>query len=114
MKKPNLEEQAKKILEEAEKKGITNNYFFSTTFERYQMQIKIMKDLAVQIEEMGPTVSKEYVKGRGNVYTNPAITEYNKTSSAANGTVVTLIKIMTALEEEKPESKLSALRNIDE
>lgn len=45
----------------------------------------------------GCLVSKEYVKGRKNVYTHPAISEYNKTSTAANQTVQTLIKIITTL-----------------
>ena len=39
-------------------------------------------------------VRKEYVKGRGNVYANPAVAEYNKTTDSANKTVATLMKIL--------------------
>lgn len=94
--KLSLEEKAKKILEEAEKKGLSENYFFQTSFERYQTQLKIMNELKDCIEIEGPLVEKEYVKGRPNLTINPAISEYNKTASAANGTVTTLIKILAS------------------
>lgn len=61
------------------------------------MQIKILSDLKKTILEEGNLVTKEYVKGRQNVYTHPAISEYNKTCTAANQTVQTLIKIITTL-----------------
>lgn len=99
-----LQEQADLIVKNAEKKGVSTNFFFVTTFERYQVQMKIMSELEKEINELGATVEKEYVKGRQNVYTNPAISEYNKTATAANGTVATLLKILTTLaEEEKKE-----------
>ena len=62
--------------------------------------MKIMNELEKEINESGATVKKEYVKGRTNVYTNPAITEYNKTATAANGTVATLMNIIKNLSEE--------------
>ena len=99
-KKLNLQEQAEEILKKAEKKGVQTNFFFATTFERYLTQIKIMQDLKNEINEIGVTVKKEYVKGRTNVYTNPAITEYNKTATAANGTASTLLKIVESLPDE--------------
>ena len=80
-----LQEQADLIVKNAEKKGVSTNFFFVTTFKRYQVQMKIMTELEKEINELGATVEKEYVKGRQNVYTNPAISEYNKTATAANG-----------------------------
>lgn len=110
MKKKTLSEQADEILKQAESKGLMNNFFFKTTFQRYTVQMKIMNDLQKQIDADGTTVTKEYVKGRKNVYTNPAITEYNKTSTAANGTVATLINIIKALSDEgSGSSKLQGL-----
>lgn len=109
-KKLTLEEQAAAILEKAQERGVASNYFFETTFSRYQMQMEILANLQEAIREYGPTVTKEYVKGRQNVVTNPAITEYNKTSTAANGTVQTLIKIVDSLTETGGTgSKLKAL-----
>lgn len=112
-KKLTLQEQADEILAKAEEKGIQTNFFFRTTFKRYQVQMKILNDLEKEINELGATVSKEYVKGRKNVYTNPAITEYNKTATACNGTVATLINIVKSFTEESPDrvSKLEKLLN---
>ncbi len=99
-----FQEQADEILSKAEEKGVSTNFFFVTTFKRYQVQMKILSDLERVIKEEGPTVDKEYVKGRKNLYTNPAITEYNKTATAANGTVGTLINILKSFSQEDKES----------
>ena len=98
--KLSLQQQAAKILEQAEERGLSSNFFFATTFKRYQVQMQILDDLEKAIGEYGATVTKEYVKGRQNLVANPAITEYNKTATAANGTVATLIKILDTLSNE--------------
>lgn len=95
-----LQQQADEILKQAEERGVNSNFFFVTTFKRYQVQMKILIDLEKAIAEHGMVISKEYVKGRQNLVTNPAITEYNKTSTAANGTVSTLINIIKTLSNE--------------
>lgn len=108
--KKSLQEQANEILEKAEARGVSSNFFFVTTFKRYQVQMKMLTDLEKSIEEFGPTVTKEYVKGRQNLSANPAIQEYNKTATAANGTVATLINIIKSFEgEEKTGGKLQDL-----
>ena len=101
-----LQAQANEIMEQAERKGVSTNFFFTTTFKRYQVQMKILNELEKQIDEEGPVVEKEYVKGRKNVYTNPAITEYNRTATAANGTVVTLIKIVEGFADDKSAASM--------
>jgi hypothetical protein len=103
-KKQTLAEQAQEILRIAEQHGVEQNFFFITTFKRYQVQINILNDLEKSIKADGTLVTKEYVKGRGNVYTHPAITEYNRTSTAANQTVQTLMKIITTLRDEGDDS----------
>lgn len=100
MAKLSLQEQAEKILEAAAEKGVQTNYFFATTFKRYQVQLQTLSELEKAIAEYGTTVTKEYVKGRQNLVVNPAITEYNKTATAANGTVSTLMNIIKSLPEE--------------
>ena len=90
----NLQEQAVEILQIAEETGVQTNFFFVTTFKRYQVQIKILNDLEKSIEQDGMLVKKEYVKGRKNLYTNPAVREYNTTTDSANRTVTTLMKII--------------------
>ena len=107
VKNMSLQEQAEEILRRATEKGVSSNFFFVTTFKRYQVQLKILAQLEASIKEHGATVEKTYVKGRANIATNPAITEYNKTCTAANSTVSTLIQIIDKLSEAK--SKESGL-----
>lgn len=104
-----LQEQAEKLIQEAEESGLKSNFFFRTTFQRYTVQMNMLKQLESVMAKDGVLVSKEYVKGRSNVYTHPAVAEYNKTATAANGTVATLIKILDAFKgEENNDSKLQA------
>lgn len=112
--KMTLQEQANEILAKAQEKGVQSNFFFVTTFKRYQVQMKILADLEKAMQEHGTLVTKEYVKGRQNLVSNPAIAEYNRTSSSANGTVATLIKIVESFSKEdesggRLEALLSAL-----
>ena len=93
----NLEKQAAEVLRIAQEHGVEQNFLFLTTFQRYQVQLTILTNLQEKIEQDGALVTKEYVKGRENIYTHPAIGEYNKTSTAANQTVATLIKIIKSL-----------------
>ena len=100
-KKPlTLNEQAQEIIKIAEASGVQTNFFFITTFKRYQVQINILNELEKKIKEDGALVTKEYVKGRGNLYANPAISEYNRTTDSANKTVSTLIKIIKGFKGE--------------
>ena len=95
-----LNQQAQEIIKIAEANGVQTNFFFVTTFKRYQVQINILTELEKKIKEDGALVTKEYVKGRGNVYTHPAISEYNRTTDSANKTVSTLIKIIKGFKGE--------------
>ena len=93
-KKLTLNEQAKEIIKIAEESGVQSNFFFITTFKRYQVQLNILTELEKTIKEEGALVTKEYVKNRKNLYTNPAISDYNRTTDSANKTVATLMRIL--------------------
>lgn len=110
--KIDLNKQAKEILEIAEKHGVEQNFFFLTTFKRYQVQIGILNDLEKTIREEGTLVTKEYVKGRKNVYSHPAISDYNRTTDSANKTVVTLMKIITTLRDRQNDDESDPLLEI--
>lgn len=92
-----VNEQAQEILKIARKHGVEQNFFFITTFKRYQVQIKVLNDLEKIIKDEGLVVSKEYVKGRKNVYSHPAIKDYNRTTDSANKTVSVLMKIILSM-----------------
>ncbi|MBR2735466.1 MAG: site-specific DNA-methyltransferase, partial [Clostridia bacterium] len=110
--KISLNEQAQEILRIAEKHGVEQNYFFLTTFNRYQVQIGILNYLEKTIREEGTLVTKEYVKGRKNVYSHPAISDYNRTTDSANKTVVTLMKIITTLRDRQDDDEPDPLLEI--
>ena len=94
MDKATLKAQAGEILRLAEESGVASNYFFVTTFQRYQVQLDILDKLEKAIDESGMLVTKQYVKGRENLYTNPAVGDFNRTTDSANKTVATLIRII--------------------
>lgn len=101
MGKLNLNQQAKEIIRIAEESGVQSNYFFVTTFKRYQVQLNILNELEKTMKEEGMLVSKEYVKGRKNLYSNPAVAEYNRTTDSANKTVSTLMRIINNFNVEE-------------
>lgn len=92
--KMTLNDKAQQILKIAEQYGVEKNFLFITTFKRYSIQLQILTELEKAIEVHGSMVEKEYVKGRKNLYTNPAINEYNKAVNSANKTVSTLMSII--------------------
>ncbi len=89
-----LAEQAKEIMRIAEESGAQSNFFFKTTFKRYLVQVNMLNELEKTLKDEGMLVEKEYVKGRKNLYSNPAVAEYNKTTDSANKTVATLMRIL--------------------
>ena len=87
-----------KILKAAQKNENDNDFYFITTFRRYQKQLDICFTLEKEIEELDSLmVEKTYSQDKKNLYIHPAITEYNRTCTAANQTAQTLIKILKEL-----------------
>ena len=94
-KKPDMNDVASELIKLAEQGGVEQNFFFTTTFARYKTQLNLLTRLQAEISGADLMVTKEYVKGRQNLVSNPAINEYNKTSQAANQTVICLMKIIS-------------------
>lgn len=112
MSKLNLNQQAQEIIKIAEESGVQSNFFFLTTFKRYQVQLNILSELEQTMKDEGMLVSKEYVKGRKNLYSNPAVAEYNKTTDSANKTVATLMRIIKSFNVEETSEEVDPLMNI--
>ena len=68
------------------------------------MQLDMLDKLEKVIKKEGTLVEKEYVKGRKNLVANPAIAEYNKTTTSANGTITTLMKIIDSIKESDADA----------
>lgn len=112
MENKELQRQADEIMRLAEQSGVQSNFFFVTTFERYLVQLDILEDLAKSINEDGLTVKKEYVKGRKNVYSNPAVQSFTKVTDSANKTVATLMRILKSYGVDEKESDIDPLMSI--
>ena len=108
-----LKKQAENILNDAKTKGVKNNFLFITTFLRYKTQLEILFELERAIKSESVLVEKEYVKGRKNLYNNPAISEFNKTTDSANKTVNCLLGLInkdsTLDKSEETDPLLEAL-----
>ena len=108
-----LKKQAENILNDAKTKGVKNQFLFITTFKRYQTQLEILFELEKVIKSESVLVEKEYVKGRKNLYNNPAISEFNKTTDSANKTVNCLLGLInkdsTLDKSEETDPLLEAL-----
>lgn len=86
-----MNEQAKVILEKARAKGIEHTFMFTTTFQRYVELISHMAELQKSLKDDKLMITKEYVKGRKNLYVHPALAAYNQTAAQANNTAKILM-----------------------
>mgnify|MGYP003467779347 FL=1 len=73
------------------------------------MQLGILNELEKTLKKEGMLVSKEYIKGKKNLYSNPAVAEYNRTTDSSNKTVITLIKIIKNLNVSESVDSLDPL-----
>lgn len=110
-----LEMLAEKFKETAESLSEEHRYIFESTLETYFQLIKNFKILKEALEADGCLITKEYVKGRQNVYVHPAMSEMNKTVNMLNSTAKTLIAIIKDLGSENKEEvdELTAFTNED-
>lgn len=94
MAKKTFEQQENEIIKQAEEAGLQYNYFFVTTIDRYRTLRKISDKLKESLDTDGLLVEKEYVKGRKNLYSSPALADYTKICESMNRTAATAIKII--------------------
>lgn len=102
--KVDLNAQAREILKKATEKGVEHSFMFVTTFKRYQEHITHLAELQKAILEEGTMVTKEYVKGRANLYVNPAVSAYNQTAGAADKTAQLLLRYIVQPLKDDSES----------
>ena len=89
----------------AEEYNVADNTLFLAAANQYSVQQNVINMIKTQLDDDGSAVStKEYVKGRENVYANPLIKELPKHSDSANKTLQTMLDIITKL-GHKTETK---------
>lgn len=92
-----IREKAKGIMQEAKERGLDTDASFTTSFHLLEVQIEMLESLEKSFREDGATITKEYVKGRENVYIHPAVDKYTKTSDSAFNKI---LKLKEMLKEE--------------
>ena len=113
------EKQAEEIKKIAEESGVQSNYLFITTFERYQVQLRILDRLEAALDkETDLKVTKQYSKEQKNEYANPLFREYSRAVDSANKTVGTLMRIIKNFnvggEEEEADPLMAAINGEDD
>ena len=99
-----LKERATKILSKAREKGDEQALLFETIFQQYLETLDHRKKLRSALVEDGVTVTKEYVKGRQNIYVHPALAAYatqGKLLLETAKTLMTLIREKIADEDDR-------------
>ena len=98
-----------KLMNLAKLYNVDKNALFVSAAEQYEVQIRVIRMIKKQLDEDGSAVStKEYIKGRENVYANPLIKELPKNVDSANRTLQTMLDIITKLgHKTEPESALT-------
>ena len=95
----------KAILSLAKDKGVSEDALFIQTLRNYEtLQLAIAKiDEILKSDEV--LVSKEYVKGRENIYLHPAVKELSKLTDSSNKTLDKLLLIIDK-NEANPSDEL--------
>ncbi len=104
-----LKERANKILARAREKGDEQALLFETIFQQYLEALDHRQKLRNALVKDGVTVTKEYVKGRQNIYVHPALAAYaqqGKLLLDTAKTLMTLIREKIADEDELDEFDL--------
>lgn len=96
MAKLTREQTVEGIMKMAREKNVDKNPLFLKTLERFTTLQSILDDLERNMEEEGLLVTKEYVRGRKNLYQSPSLREYPRILDCANKTAATLMKIIKA------------------
>lgn len=96
-----IRDKAHGILEDAKKYGVDKNSFFETTYHLLSVQIDMLEKLEQAFNEDGPTITKEYVKGRENVYCHPAVDKYTKVSDSAMNKIEKIKQLVDSAKSEK-------------
>lgn len=93
--------------------GVDKNAMFIAAANQYALQQRVIDNIKNALDaEDSLMTTKEYVKGRANVYANPLVRELPKHADSANRTAQTMLDIIKALgKEKKVEDRLTQLMN---
>ena len=92
---------------------VDDNAMFLAAANQYALQQRVIDNIKAALDAEDSLMStKEYVKGRENIYAHPLVKELPKHADSANRTAQTMLNIIETLGHEKPTGgKLGALIN---
>lgn len=91
--------------------GVDKNALFVQAAEQYSVQQMVIQQIGDALQNDDDLLtSKEYVKGRENVYTHPLVKELPKHADSANKTLGTMLEIIKKLgKQPAAEGKLAEM-----
>ncbi len=105
----------KKLLEEAESYGVSDNAFFLAQLDAYVIELETIRRISKESKSNSSlTTEKTYLKGQQNTYADPLIKELPKHIDILNKTSAEIRNIIMQFghkPEAKKESKLDELMN---
>lgn len=107
----NVKDLAKGILVEAAERGFDKDASFLTSYHLLEVQIEMLESLEKSFHEDGSTITKEYVKGRENVYIHPAVDKYTKTSDSAFNKILKLKEMINQGTQNDTDEDLDEFLN---
>ena len=101
-----------KLLKMAKDYGVDKNALFVQAAEQYDVQMRVIQNIKAELDdEENLTTSKEYVKGRENVYANPLVKELPKHADSANRTLQVMLSIIKELgKPPAPKDRLTEMQ----
>ena len=91
----------KGLLRMAKRYGVEKNELFLSAVNQYALQQQLIMQIQDEIVSGELLTSKEYVKGRENIYVHPLVKELPKHSDAANKTAAVMLDMIKQLGQEK-------------
>lgn len=109
----NVKELAKGILKEAIESGLENDASFLTSYHLLEVQIEMLDALEKSFKEDGATTTKEYVKGRENIYVHPAVDKYTKTSDSAFNKILKIKEMIDKYSAVTKDDEFDAFQDMN-
>lgn len=87
--KSRLEKSKKQFKEDAQARGLLDDFLFITSFNALEDQLRLMDDLLGEVNKKGLMV-EVFTQSAVKTVVNPAVAEYNKMATLANKTSTAL------------------------
>lgn len=102
-KKITKEQKIGRILQLAERKGLSDDSTFLMLYDDYHYKNTILERLREKIDASDIEQANEYIKGKPNVKANCFISQYNSTSNSMCNSIKAMSSLLNAVDEKDGE-----------